>query len=86
MTVTLTVENGAASITLTFTEDAEFKVYNQQHDRWFGANEMSEDTTVEYSAMGKHANIYLRPGTYKISFDIQTQLVIITPVNDKSNY
>lgn len=74
----MTVENGMASITLTFTENAEFKVYNQVQDLWYGADEMSEDTTVAYSAMGQHHNIYLQPGTYKISFDLSTQLVIIT--------
>lgn len=74
----MTVENGVASITLTFTRNAKFKVYNQAQALWFGTNDISPDTTVEYTTIGNHDNIYLKPGTYRITFDPQTQLITIT--------
>ncbi len=76
----MTVESGVASITLTFTDDAEFKVYHQVQDLWYGADEVSENTTADYSSMGSHHNIYLRPGTYQITFDLSTQLVTIKKI------
>jgi spore coat protein CotH len=74
----MTMEDGIASITLTFNRNAKFKVYHQAQGLWYGTNDMSPDTTVEYTTTGNHDNIYLKPGTYKITFDPQTQLITIT--------
>ena len=76
----MTIKDGVASITLTFSQSAKFKVYNQAQGVWFGTNDMSPDTTAEYTTVGNHDNIYLNPGKYLIEFDIQTQLITITPV------
>jgi spore coat protein CotH len=75
----MTVENGVATITLTFKKYAKFKVYGHLQNQWWGTNDMSPDTTAEYTTTGNHDNIYLKPGTYKITFDPQTQLITITP-------
>ena len=76
----MTIKDGVASITLTFSQNAKFKVYNQAQGVWFGTNDMSPDTTAEYTTIGNHDNIYLKPGKYLIEFDIDTQLITITPV------
>jgi spore coat protein CotH len=72
------MENGVATISLTFTENAEFKVYDHVLDRWYGPENMSEETTAPYTAMGPHANIYLQSGTYRIVYDPQTRQITIT--------
>ena len=72
------VKDGVASITLTFTQNAKFKIYNSVQQLWWGTNDMSPDTTVEYSTIGNHDNIYLSPGKYLIVFDPETQLITIT--------
>ena len=74
----MTVKDGVASITLTFTQNAKFKVYNQAQNLWWGTNDMSPDTTVEYTTVGNHDNIYIKPGKYLIKFDLETQLITIT--------
>lgn len=74
------LENGVASITLTFRENAEFKVYNRLLDRWYGTENISPETTAVYCSMGEHANIYLLSGTYCITFDPVTQQITIIPV------
>ncbi len=74
------LENGVASITLTFDEDAEFKVYDRMQDRWHGPENMSAETTAVYYSVGEHANIYLQSGTYHITFDPLTQQITIIPV------
>ena len=74
------LENGVASITLTFRENAEFKVYNRLLDRWYGTENISPETTAVYCSMGEHANIYLHSGTYCITFDPVTQQITIIPV------
>ena len=72
------MENGMAVITLTFTKNAKFKVYNQAQGLWYGTNDMSEDTTVDFTTTGNHDNIYLKPGKYKIIFNPETKLITIT--------
>ena len=73
------IKDGKASITLTFTKNAKFKVYNQAQQLWYGTNDMSPDTTAEYSTTGNHDNILLKPGKYLIVFDTETKLITITP-------
>lgn len=73
-------ENCLATITLTLGENAEFKVYDHMRDRWYGPENMSPETNVVYYAVGDHANIYVQPGTYRITFDPLTQQITITYV------
>ena len=75
----MTVKDGVASITLTFNQNAKFKIYNQVQQLWWGTDNMSPDTSVEYSTIGNHDNIYLKPGKYRIVFDPETELITITP-------
>lgn len=72
------MENGVAVITLTFTKNAKFKIYNQAQGLWYGTNDISDDTTVDYTTTGNHDNIYLKPGKYKIIFNPETKLITIT--------
>lgn len=74
------IKDGVASITLNFTKNAKFKVYNQMQNAWYGTNDISPDSTAEYTTTGNHDNIYLKPGKYLIEFDTQTKLITITPV------
>lgn len=74
------MENGLAVITLTFTKNAKFKVYSHTTGLWYGTNDMSPDTTAEYTTTGNHDNIYLKPGKYKIIFNPETQLITIINV------
>ena len=74
------LENGVASITLTLRENAEFKVYDQVQDYWYGAEDVSAETTAAYESKGSHANIYLCSGTYRIIFDPVTKQIIINNV------
>lgn len=73
------LENGVASIILTFRQDAEFKVYDHVRDGWYGAENVSAETIAAYYSMGDHANIYLPKGTYTIIYDPVTQQVTIIP-------
>jgi hypothetical protein len=72
------MENGKAVITLTFTNTAILKVYNQEQDLWWGAAYLSPDTTVYYESESEHENLLLPPGTYRICFDLQTQRITVT--------
>lgn len=74
----MTIKDGKASITLTFTQNAKFKIYNQAQQIWYGTLDMSPDTTVEYSTVGNHDNILLKPGKYLIVLDLETLLITIT--------
>jgi hypothetical protein len=47
-------------------------------DHWYGPENMSPETNVVYYAVGDHANIYVQPGTYRITFDPLTQQITIT--------
>lgn len=76
----MTVKDGVASITLNFTQNAKFKVYSQAQNQWWGTNDMSPDTTAEYTTTGNHDNILLKPGKYLIEFNLETRLITITPV------
>lgn len=74
------MKDGKASITLTITNNnSRFKVYNQPQQLWYGTNDISPDTTAEYSSAGNHDNILLKPGKYLIVFDTETKQITITP-------
>ena len=54
--------------TLSFNRDFSFKVYDDVTQEWYGSEFLPEDTQLEYDTNG-HANIILKPGTYKVTFD-----------------
>lgn len=74
----MTIKDGKASITLTFSRNAKFKVYNSVQQLWYGTEDMSPNTTVDYETTGNHDNILLKPGRYKIEFDLTTLQITIT--------
>ena len=78
----MTVKDGKATITLTISQntnqnDRRFKVYNSVSQLWY--NTVSEESTANYSYTGSNQNILLSPGRYTIVFDIETELITITP-------
>ena len=77
----MTVKNGKASIILTIRSNdnnQRFKVYDSVQQLWYGAECISEATTVEYQSLGEHGNILLKAGKYKIEFDLTTMQITIT--------
>ena len=77
----MTVKDGKASIILTISgnnNNQRFKVYNCIQQLWYGGEAISPETTVDYQSLGEHGNILLKPGKYKIVFDLETELITIT--------
>ena len=66
--------------TLSFNRDFSFKVYDDVTQEWYGTEFLPEDTELEYDTNG-HANIILKPGTYKVSFDPETVTVDVEKVS-----
>lgn len=77
----MTIKDGKATITLTITSNdnnQRFKVYNCVQQLWYGTESISPETTVEYQSLGEHGNILLKPGKYRIEFDLTTLQITIT--------
>ena len=79
----MTIKDGKASIILTISsnvseKERRFKVYNSAQQLWYGGEAISPDTTVEYQILGDHGNILLKPGKYKVEFDLNTLQITIT--------
>jgi hypothetical protein len=79
----MTIKDGKASIILTVSsnvseKERRFKVYNSAQQLWYGGEAISPDTTVEYQILGEHGNILLKPGKYKVEFDLNTLQITIT--------
>ena len=77
----MTIKDGKATITLNIPSGDDrarrFKVYNCITQMWY--QDVSEESTANYSYLGDHRNIVLPQGRYKIVFDIETELITITP-------
>ena len=58
---------GGYTITLTRDGDFKFKVYDNKSGAWFGAEVVTEDTAVEFTADG-HTNVCLPAGSYTVIF------------------
>lgn len=62
---------------LEFSRNFSFKVYDDLSREWFGAERITEDTTVPYNT-NDHGNIILPPGIYQVTFDPETQTISIS--------
>lgn len=58
---------GGYTITLTRDSNFKFKVYDNKSGAWFGAEVVTENTAVEFTADG-HTNVCLPAGSYTVIF------------------
>ncbi len=70
---------GLMYFTLDFDKDFRFKVYAEASGSWYGVDSFPEDCTLEYTT-DSHGNVCLGPGSYRVCFDPETELLTVTPL------
>lgn len=70
------LSDGRYIIELQATREVRLKVYHDQSGRWYGAECVPADCTVAFDSDG-HTNIVLQPGSYRITFNPQTQTITL---------
>lgn len=69
-------ENGLATIHLITQKQIRLKVYHNDTGRWYGSECVAEDCTVPFET-DDHTNIILEKGSYRITFDPESELITI---------
>lgn len=54
-----------------------FKVYDKDSNKWYGADSIDEECTVEYQSISENCDIRLEAGNYNIYFDTRTKIINI---------
>lgn len=72
----MTVEDGLVTIRIQVSGKIRLKVYNDNTGQWYGAECIQEDCTVPFESDG-HTNIVLEKGTYRITFDPETEIITL---------
>ena len=72
----MTVEDGCITITIRASGEIRLKVYNDQTGAWYGTECIPEDCTVPFDS-DKHTNIVLQAGTYRITFDPESEIITL---------
>lgn len=69
-------EDGLITLRFTTTKQIRLKVYHDISGQWFGSECVSEDCAVAYDT-DDHTNIILQAGSYRITFDPETEMINI---------
>ena len=70
-------EDGLMTITLNFTHDFSFKVYDNLNQDWLGEECIAEDNEVAFTT-DDYGNIRLKRGTYLVTYDPETMIITLT--------
>ena len=72
----MTLVDGLLTYTLSFSHDFSFKVYDDVNGSWYGVEFLPEDSELEYET-DDHRNFDMKPGTYYVTFDPETEIVTV---------
>lgn len=70
-------DDGIYSISISVEQSIKFKIYNKENDKWYGADSIDEQCTVNYESIGENKNIGLGEGKYIITFNAKTKVINI---------
>lgn len=68
--------DGTFSATVSIARESKFKIYDNNHEKWYGYEFLDPDcdVTCDYD---KYTNICLAPGSYYINFNTETVMIYI---------
>lgn len=72
-------DEGCYTICIKADKQVRLKVYNDQTGRWYGAECVPEDCPVAFDT-DSHTNIVLEPGSYRITFHPETEIITLEQI------
>ncbi len=65
------------SIRLSKNQTIIFKIYDRTSDKWYGADSIDKDCSVEYESVTENRDIKLLEGDYIVYFNVKTRIINI---------